>query len=49
MEHPSYSQNLVSNDFWLFPEIKYASKGRRFQDIEDIKKNVMTALKAIPQ
>jgi hypothetical protein len=36
MEHPSYSPDLVPNDFWLFPKIKSALKGRRFQDIEDI-------------
>jgi hypothetical protein len=42
---------LTLNDFWLFPEIKSALKGQIFQDIEDIqkKKNVMTALEAIPQ
>jgi hypothetical protein len=28
--------NLALNDFWLFPNIKSALKGRRFQDIEGI-------------
>jgi hypothetical protein len=38
----------LSHDFWLFPKIKPALKGRRFQDTEDIqKKKVITALKAI--
>jgi hypothetical protein len=27
MEHPSYSPDLVLNDFWLFPKIKSALKG----------------------
>jgi histone-lysine N-methyltransferase SETMAR len=52
MEHPPYSLDLAPNDFWLFPQIKPALKGRRFQDIEYIhkkKKNVTTALKAVPQ
>jgi hypothetical protein len=49
MEHPLYSHNLVPNYFWLFTEIKSALKGRRFQDIEDIRKQVTTALKAVPQ
>jgi hypothetical protein len=49
MEHPSYSPDLAPSDFWLFPKIKSALKGRRFQDTEDIKKNVTMALKAIPQ
>jgi hypothetical protein len=39
---------LDSNDFWLFPKMS-ALNGRTFQDIEDIQKNVTTALKAIPQ
>jgi hypothetical protein len=38
MEHPSYSLNLGQNDFRLFPKIKCALKGRRFQDTEDIQK-----------
>jgi hypothetical protein len=37
------------NDFWLFAKIKSALKGRIFQYIEDIQKNVMIALKALPQ
>jgi transposase len=35
---PPYSPDLAPNDVWLFPKIKSALKGRRFQDIEDIKK-----------
>jgi hypothetical protein len=38
MKHPPYSPALAQNDFWLFPKIKSARKGRRFQDIEDIQK-----------
>jgi histone-lysine N-methyltransferase SETMAR len=30
MGHPPYSPDLASNDFWLFPKIKSALKGRRF-------------------
>jgi histone-lysine N-methyltransferase SETMAR len=33
MEHPLYSPDLSPNDFWLFPKIKPALKGPRFQDI----------------
>jgi hypothetical protein len=40
---------LALNDFWLFPKIKSALKGQRFQHTEDIQENVMAALKAIPQ
>jgi len=49
MEHPSYSPDLARNDSWLFSKIKSTLKRRRFQDTEDIQKNVTTALKAIPQ
>jgi histone-lysine N-methyltransferase SETMAR len=38
MQHLSYSPDLAPNDFWLFPEIKSALKGRKFQDVEDIQK-----------
>jgi hypothetical protein len=34
---------------WLFPKIRSALKGWRFQDTEDIQKNVTMALKAILQ
>jgi hypothetical protein len=37
------------DDFSLCPKIKSALKGQRFQDIEDIQKNLMKALEAIPQ
>jgi fatty acid-binding protein DegV len=29
MKHPSYSSDLAPNDFWLFPKIKSASKGKK--------------------
>jgi histone-lysine N-methyltransferase SETMAR len=50
-EHQPYSSDLAPSDFCMFPKIKSALKGRRFQDIEDIPspKIVTTALKAIPQ
>jgi hypothetical protein len=38
MEHPSYPPDFTLNIFWLFPKIKSALKGRRFQDTADIKK-----------
>jgi histone-lysine N-methyltransferase SETMAR len=49
MEHPPYSPDLAPNDIWLFPKIESALKGRRFQDTEDIKKNVTIPLKVNPQ
>jgi len=39
---------LAPNDFWLFPKIRSTSKGRRFQDIEDVNlNNVTTTLNVI--
>jgi len=49
LEHPAYSPNLASNDFFLFPKIKEILKGRYFDDIDDIRSNTTVALKAIPQ
>jgi hypothetical protein len=49
MEHPPHSPDLSPNDFWLFPEIKFALKGRGFQDIEDVRnKDVTTVQEAVP-
>jgi hypothetical protein len=39
---------LAPNDFWLFPKIESAVKWR-FQNIEDIQRNVMTALKTVSE
>ena len=49
LEHPAYSPDLAPSDFFLFPKIKKILKGRRFDDIDDIRANKMAALKAIPQ
>jgi hypothetical protein len=48
IEHPLCSFGLAPNNFWVFTKIKSVLKGRRFQDIEDIHKN-MTALKPVRQ
>ena len=49
LEHPAYSTDLPSNDFFLFPKIKKILEGRHFDDIDDIRSNTTAALKAIPQ
>jgi len=49
LEHPAYSTDLAPSDFFLFPKIKEILKGRYFDDIDDIRSNTKTALKAIPQ
>ena len=49
LEHPTYSPDLASSDFLLFPKIKQILKGRHFDDIDDIRSNTTAALKTIPQ
>jgi len=49
LEHPAYSPDLAPNEFFLFPKIKEILKGRRFDDIDDIRSNTTAALKGIPQ
>jgi len=46
LEHPAYSLDLAPNDIFLFPKIKEILKGRRFDDIDDIRSNTTVALKA---
>jgi histone-lysine N-methyltransferase SETMAR len=36
IDHPPYSPDLAPNGFWLFPKMKCALKGPRFQHTEDI-------------
>ena len=35
--------------FWMFPKLKMAPKGKRFNDIEMIQSNATRELKAIPK
>jgi len=49
LEHPAYLPDLAPSGFFLFPKIKEISKGRHFDDTDDIRSNTTAALKAIPQ
>jgi transposase len=49
LEHPLYSPDLVPADFYLFPPLKSALKGRSFCDSTGIIKNVTELMKRIPQ
>jgi len=35
--HPPYSLDLAPYDFFLFPRMKRDLKGRRFQNVEEVK------------
>jgi hypothetical protein len=43
MEHPPYSPHLAPNNFWLFPKIKFAMKGRRHKKCNDGNESYSTA------
>ena len=49
LDHPPYSPDLASCDFFLFPKLKEVIKGVHFPDMEAIKKAVTTDLKCIPK
>jgi [histone H3]-lysine36 N-dimethyltransferase SETMAR len=44
LQHPPYSPDLAPADFFLFPRLKKVLKGKRFEDVTSIKRNVVAAL-----
>ncbi len=46
---PPYSPDLDLCDFYLFCKIKNNLKGHRFQNVEDIQKNLTAAFKGIKE
>jgi hypothetical protein len=44
---PPYSPDVASVDIFLLPTVKTILKGKTFQDVEDIKKNVTAELNAV--
>ena len=44
-----YNPDLVPCDFWLFSKLKSPLKGKKFQTIDEIQKNPMRQLMAIPR
>jgi len=45
--HPPYSLDLTPCDFFLFPGMKRDLKGKRFQNLEEVREKMTEALKAI--
>jgi hypothetical protein len=43
--HSPYSLDLALCDFWLFPKVKMAMKGKCFESIQDIKVATTAQLK----
>ena len=48
IDHPPYSPDLAPADFFLFPRLKIALKGTRFEDLDDIQESVTKTLQTIP-
>jgi hypothetical protein len=44
--HPPYSSHLAPCDFLLFPQLKMALKGRRFNDTNRVQAKLLDALHA---
>ena len=49
LQQPPYSPDLAPCDFFLFPRLKKALKGHRFEATEDIKRNSTKTLLDIPK
>jgi histone-lysine N-methyltransferase SETMAR len=47
LEHPPYSPDIAQADFYLFPPLKSAFKGRSFRDASDIIKNPTEEMKRL--
>lgn len=46
---PPYSPDLAPCDFWLFSKLKRPLRGHRFETIEEIQRESLKELKAIPE
>ncbi|KAL1454506.1 hypothetical protein WDU94_010745 [Cyamophila willieti] len=49
LEHPPYSPDLAPCDFYLFPKIKSALKGTRFESVDAVKKKAAEVMKGLTQ
>ncbi|GFS83246.1 putative mariner transposase [Trichonephila clavipes] len=47
LEHPPYSPDLAPCDFYLFPKVKFALKGTRFESVEAVKEKEARVLKEV--
>jgi hypothetical protein len=49
LNHPPYYPDLYPCDYFLFPKLKLPLKWRLFEDFQDIKRAVISSLRAIQQ
>jgi hypothetical protein len=47
--HPPYSPDLATCDFMLFPQLKMKLKGRRFETVSDIQRELQVILDSIKE
>jgi histone-lysine N-methyltransferase SETMAR len=47
--HPPYSPDLDPCDFDLFPKLKMKLKGRRFETVSDIQRELLAVLNSIKE
>ncbi len=48
LPHPPYSPDLAPSDYWLFARIKKSIKGRRFDDLDELCRQVDAVIDQIP-
>ncbi len=48
LPHPAYSPDLAPCDFWAFPTLKGHLRGRRFQNLDNLKEEARHVLRSIP-
>ncbi|EGI61189.1 FLJ37770-like protein [Acromyrmex echinatior] len=49
LDHPPYSSDLAPCDFYLFPKVKSALKGTRFESVEAVKEKAARVLKELTE
>ncbi|GFW04876.1 FLJ37770-like protein [Trichonephila clavipes] len=47
LEHPLYSPDLAPCDFYLFPKVKSALKGARFESVKTVKEKAARVFKEL--
>jgi hypothetical protein len=47
LQHPIYSPDLASCDFYLFPRVKSALKGTHFQSVNEVKSKTVDLLNRV--
>jgi len=49
LDHPPYSPDLAPCDFYLFPKVKSALKGTKFQTVQDVKEKAARVMKELTE